>query len=98
MAGRGQGLTLRYYPGICLDGLRKTTKNGQSELAVSSRGSNWAGPAYVSANLFHVSVLISFLVWGGTHKSVHLVRPLLSGLLYQPRMINGDECGAVDGI
>jgi hypothetical protein len=37
----------------------------------------------------------SFLGWGET---VHLVRLPLTGLLYQPRMIDDDECGAVCGM
>jgi hypothetical protein len=36
----------------------------------------------------------SFLGWGET---VHFVRQPLTGLLYEPRMID-DECGAVDGM
>jgi hypothetical protein len=36
-----------------------------------------------------------FLGWGET---VHLVRRPLIGLLYQPRMIDDDECGAIGGM
>jgi hypothetical protein len=38
----------------------------------------------------------NFLGWGDTE--VHLVHRPLSGLLYQPRMIEDDECGAVGGM
>jgi hypothetical protein len=38
---------------------------------------------------------LSSLGWGET---VHLVRRPLTGLLYQPRMIDDDNCGAVGGM
>jgi hypothetical protein len=44
--------------------------------------------------------LIGFLFfgsWGGVEPSLLLLRTL-SGLLYQPQMMDEDECGAVCGI
>jgi hypothetical protein len=36
-----------------------------------------------------------FLGWGET---VHLIRRLLLVILYQPRMMDDDECGAVSDV
>jgi hypothetical protein len=44
---------------------------------------------------YFCSSLFGFLGWGET---VHLVRRPLFGLLYQPRMMDDDECVAVDGM
>jgi hypothetical protein len=39
-------------------------------------------------------VSIFFLFWGGVEPSPLLLRPLF-GLLYQPRMVDDDECGTI---
>jgi hypothetical protein len=46
---------------------------------------------------FYFLAFCSFLGWGETDK-VHLVRRPVIGLLYQPRMIHDDECGAAGGM
>jgi hypothetical protein len=37
MKGSGRGLILRYYPGICLEGLRETTENLSQDSRSSGR-------------------------------------------------------------
>jgi hypothetical protein len=38
----------RHYPGICLQGLTKTTKNTGQDSWVHGQDSNWAPPEYES--------------------------------------------------
>jgi hypothetical protein len=37
-------------------------------------------------------------LWGGEEPSSLLLRPLTNNLLYQPRIMDDDECGAVGGM
>jgi hypothetical protein len=45
----------------------------------------------------NLSSLVTSVPWGGVRLSALVRRPLF-GLLYQPRMIHDDECGAVGGM
>jgi hypothetical protein len=45
---------------------------------------------------FSLSYFFCFLRWCETW--VHLVRRILTGLLYQPQMTDDDKCGAVSGM
>jgi hypothetical protein len=49
----------------------------------------------VSSSVSLLIYLFSFLGW---HETVYLVRLPLFGLLYRPRMINDDDCGAIGGM
>jgi hypothetical protein len=49
--GSYSGLTLRYYPGTGLDGLRKTTKNFSQNSMCSGWDANQAPPAHNSEAL-----------------------------------------------
>jgi hypothetical protein len=44
--GSGRGPVLRYYPGICLEGLRKTTKNLSQNNQFPGRDFNPGPPEY----------------------------------------------------
>jgi hypothetical protein len=46
LKGRGSGLILRYYPGIRLEGLRKTTKNLSKDSRSPGRDLNLGPPEY----------------------------------------------------
>jgi hypothetical protein len=46
LVGSGRGLILRYYPGIRLEGLRKTTKSSISMAGHRGRVSNQGPPEY----------------------------------------------------
>jgi hypothetical protein len=43
-------------------------------------------------------MMLSFLVSWGVVRLSPLGTAATTALLYQPRMIDGDECGAVDGV
>jgi hypothetical protein len=44
--GSGHGLILRYYPGLCLEGLRKTTRNLRQDSWSPSRDLNPEPPEH----------------------------------------------------
>jgi hypothetical protein len=43
------------------------------------------------------SIILSFVSWAGVKRSPLLQKSLI-GLLYQPWMIDGDDCGAIRGM
>jgi hypothetical protein len=46
LEGSGRGLILRYYPGVCLKGLRKTTKTLSQDNRSPGRGLYPGPPEY----------------------------------------------------
>jgi hypothetical protein len=56
------GPNLSLYLGICLEGLRITTKNIQSRYSMSGRDSKWAPPEHKSETFF--LYMVKLLVCG----------------------------------
>jgi hypothetical protein len=48
VGGSGRGPILKYYPGICLEGLRKTSKDIGQDSRCPGSDSNQASPEYMS--------------------------------------------------
>jgi hypothetical protein len=55
-------------------------------------------PSDFNHSISHNIILVSFQFLGLRWDWVHLVRRSLIGLLYQPRVIDDDECGALGGM
>lgn len=86
MKGSGRGLTYDrvYYPGICVDELRKSKKNLNLDIQLSGRDMNPGHPEYEARDFRSVSVdvTISHRFINMTLCKLYRVYTFPSGLIY----------------